>query len=747
MGNKARASLRKLLSYVFILVMCLSAAGCRMEKNQADEIGYLAESLTLPPFAWFHSEVVYDNIFYFLGLDQAGETGGVYRLDMAEEQPEPTLVPFPAEEVPLTMRMAVGADGMLHIITYARTEDKANTLISEAYWKKISEAGEMVHSFSIAECFQEQAHPYPSGFEIDGADNAYISVGDTVFVFDKSGAFIFQVTSGRSLHGLCRDREGRIYARWSGGMGMEMAEVNSESQSFGPIHEISSAWVLDIGAGTEEDLLFATENEVFDYDISQKKMTAIFEWTSVDMAVGEGSILPLRDGRIAWLNKIRHQTDDSEATMKAELTVIRKLKVGEQGGEKVPEKTILTLGAVSHWLGPTVKMAVFDFNKENPDFRIEIIEYDDEAGNGMVRLNLDIISGNCPDILLLPPYFSLPLYARKGVLQDLYPFLDGDMYHGRSDFQENILKACEIDERLYGFPVFYEIDTIVARRSLLRDRDSWNLSEMYAFAEKFLGGSQIFTVPTKSNVLDLCLRANNDHLVDWSKEVNEFNREAFIRMLEFSDQFMADDHYIFDDNLLGRIEENQLLLFERSLTSVNSNQLDYAIFGEPISYVGYPSESGNGSLIRPRIFLAISSKCTEKEIAWMFISSMLNDEIPSENVSDQGFPVLKTALEKQIKKAMEATYGADGEELAKGGINLSVGGGANINVFTYASTEDEIVAIRDLIVKAEKLQDFDAQILKIIFEEARGFFNGSKTAAETADVVENRIQVYMSEMK
>ena len=746
MRNKARVSLRKLLSYVFILVMCLSAAGCRMEKNQGDEGRYLAESLTLPPFALFHSEVVHDNILYFLGLDQAGETGGVYRLDMAEEQPEPTLVPFPAEEVPLTMRMAVGADGMLHIITYARTEDKANTLISEAYWKKISEAGEVVHSFSITECFQGQATPYLSGFEIDRADNAYISVGDTVFVFDKSGAFIFQVTSGRSLHGLCRDREGIIYARWSGGMGMEMAEIDSKSRSLGPIHEISSAWVLDVRAGTEEDLLFAMETGVFGYDISQKKMTAIFDWTSLDMAVGDGSILPLRDGRIAWLNKLRHQTDGGEAMMKAELTVIRKLKAGEQDSEKVSEKTVLTLGAVSYQLGPTVKKAVVDFNKANPDFQIEIIEYDNDAGDGMARLNLDIVSGNCPDILLLPTHFSLPLYAQKGVLSDLYPFLDGDMLYERSDFQENIMKACEIDGRLYGFPVFYEIATIFGKRSLLGDRDSWNLSEMYAFADKFVGESQIFTYPTKSNVLILCLYANTDHLVDWSKEVNTFNREAFIQMLEFSDQFIADDRYIHNDDLLSRIEENQLLLFDGKVTSVDSNQLERAIFGEPVSYVGYPSENGNGSLISPSTFLAISSKCTEKEIAWKFISSMLSDEILSERTYDQNLPVRKTALEKQIEKAMEITYDADGKELVNKSFAFSYGA-TSFSIDAYACTEEEINVIRDLIAKADKLHNLDLQIHKIIMEEAGGFFNGNKTAAETADVVENRIQVYMSEMK
>jgi ABC-type glycerol-3-phosphate transport system substrate-binding protein len=190
------------------------------------------------------------------------------------------------------------------------------------------------------------------------------------------------------------------------------------------------------------------------------------------------------------------------------------------------------------------------------------------------------------------------------------------------------------------------------------------------------------------------------------------------------------------------IEEGQLLLFNKDVNYLNDDQFNRALFGEPVTYVGYPSENGNGSLFISDMLVAISNKCTEKEAAWKFLSSMLSEEAQaqSRNAFGPRFPILKSALEKQIEEAMATTYDINGKEVSKSLYSLG-----SFEIDMYASTKEEIDIILDLIAKTEKFFVFDRQIWNIIRDEAVGFFSGSKTAAETADIVENRIRVYVNE--
>ena len=43
------------------------------------------------------------------------------------------------------------------------------------------------------------------------------------------------------------------------------------------------------------------------------------------------------------------------------------------------------------------------------------------------------------------------------------------------------------------------------------------------------------------------------------------------------------------------------------------------------------------------------------------------------------------------------------------------------------------------------MYQYDEKIMEIITEESNAYFEGQKSAKETADVIQNRIQVYVNE--
>jgi hypothetical protein len=66
---------------------------------------------------------------------------------------------------------------------------------------------------------------------------------------------------------------------------------------------------------------------------------------------------------------------------------------------------------------------------------------------------------------------------------------------------------------------------------------------------------------------------------------------------------------------------------------------------------------------------------------------------------------------------------------------------------TIKQTDEHIEIYLDIINNSHKIQVYDGQINKIIMEEAGAYFAGQKSAEEVADVIENRVGIYIKELK
>lgn len=90
------------------------------------------------------------------------------------------------------------------------------------------------------------------------------------------------------------------------------------------------------------------------------------------------------------------------------------------------------------YIDDNIQKAILSFNRSGGDYRIEVTDYsefntEEDYSAGMTKLTTEIMSGDMPDILALGqlPYRQL---AAKGLLADLYPYLDGDGALSRDDF-------------------------------------------------------------------------------------------------------------------------------------------------------------------------------------------------------------------------------------------------------------------------------------------------------------------------
>ena len=137
----------------------------------------------------------------------------------------------------------------------------------------------------------------------------------------------------------------------------------------------------------------------------------------------------------------------------------------------------------------------------------------------------------------------------------------------------------------------------------------------------------------------------------------------------------------------------------------------------------------------------MSSASKVKDGAWQFIRQfLLEDHQASITYS---FPVSRKALDLLAQDAMTQKYveNEDGEQVPDELIYYVGGQEVRITVMT----EEEAGRVLDLLTSVDHRLYQNEDVLAIVEEEAAAYFAGEKTAEETAQIIQSRIQIYISE--
>lgn len=748
---------------MIVLLVILPIAGCgAKETPQPGENAaappdstnkkYLAETVTMPHEAFSQEKLFNDSLYYLkYAAADAAEAAVIVRVDLTQE-------PSQAVEIPLTLadgqqvaKIAVDPAGGLHVLVYEYAGTGSEETFIDAFIQTIADDGTVTASLPIGESLRDEEYPWSNGFEVDADGKAYVAVDSAVYVFNQDGGLDFQANCGDGyIYNLVMGTDQKVYALWvmDGAKNVALVDVQNKAMGSARILDgLDNGYFIGVGAEAGGSLMVATEGGVYLSNLEENETFKLFEWFDLNIVCDYfDNVLWLADGRLLQIDR-KSQNPEEKLTVRIirEQTEAEQQQAEEAARQQEslpPEGGIgnVTLGMVGSVYGG-LKQAIVDFNQANPGSRIEVIEYgaqvnsQEEYDESVSRLNADIAAGNGPDIMIIPPQFPLELYAGKGVLVDLKPYFTADSSLRREDYVENILTAYESDGQLFGMPVGFYVECLTGKAADLGDRTEWNLDELIAFTDTFAGRSRVFYQPTKAEVMKLCLKANGDYLIDWSAETGGFRRETFLKILEFANRFIDDEQYQNDKMLDQRLMDGEVQLMSGGL-SPTSVQIDQAMFGEPVSQIGYPSENGSGFLITGTA-VAINSKCEAKETAWQFIRSLLTPEMQELDPSVGGYPVLWSALDKVLEQSQKA----DGGMVGMDGDDIS------FQLVLRAVTDEEMEKFRNLLKSAQKLAVWDDQVAKIIMEESGAYFSGGKTAAEVADIIENRINIYISEMK
>jgi hypothetical protein len=224
-------------------------------------------------------------------------------------------------------------------------------------------------------------------------------------------------------------------------------------------------------------------------------------------------------------------------------------------------------------------------------------------------MSTEIIAGNVPDILDIA---QLPIgqYVSRGLLEDLYPYIDADPELSRDSFVPSILKALEINGGLYQVSPGFGIFTVIGRSDIVGGDMGWTLDQMMDCLAAQPEGTELFQQGiTQDTMLQyICYMYMND-FVDWQSKTCSFDSPEFVKLLEFCAGFDQTFDYSEDtyESEVSRIQSGKQLLEITTETDFQNFQMYEAMFGGQITYKGFPCEHGVGNVAFTESGLAMTT--------------------------------------------------------------------------------------------------------------------------------------------
>ena len=141
--------------------------------------------------------------------------------------------------------------------------------------------------------------------------------------------------------------------------------------------------------------------------------------------------------------------------------------------------------------------------------------------------------------------------------------------------------------------------------------------------------------------------------------------------------------------------------------------------------------------------LAITAACKNVDAAWSFVRNWLTEDYQTKDYMYE-FPTNRHAFETMAERAMTQEYTEDpetGEQIPVMDTYWFEDGEVQVGPLT----QEEYDAFMRLYESCNSIYSYDEAILNIIKEEIEPFFDGQKTAEETARLIQNRVSLYVAE--
>ena len=492
------------------------------------------------------------------------------------------------------------------------------------------------------------------------------------------------------------------------------------------------------------DLIYTNNLGVYKYHIGDDSGTQIMSFVNSDLDISYlSSICPIDEDHFVGIYSKYDEEKWYSSVVGGLFTRVPP--------EDIPDKQVLVLGG--NYIGGDIRTRVIEYNKSSNTHRIVLRDYreystSEDYNAGITQLNNDIISGNMPDILVVDGYsMTLDNYISKGLLADVGKLIEEDEELSKVEFMENVFEACKVDGKLYEIIPSFSVQTYIAKKSLVGDPADWSMEDARSVLAAMPEGASMFGDTTRPFFFTMVMQICGNDFIDVSTGKCNFDSPEFIALMEYAKELpeeLGEDYYSENwyEAYQSQYRENRTLLSSCYIYDIES--LVYTIngsFGEDVSYVGFPSSSGQGSVINTSTTYALAAKSSDLEEAWNFMRYYLTDEYQKD--TRWMLPVHKKYFDERAEKATKKpTYedenGKEVEDDYTWWFN-------DESIILDPLTQEQLQEVKDFISSVNTRVYYNNDVEKIITEEMDAFYQGQKSAKDVAGIIQSRAQLFVNE--
>lgn len=377
--------------------------------------------------------------------------------------------------------------------------------------------------------------------------------------------------------------------------------------------------------------------------------------------------------------------------------------------------------------------AAFSREHEGPTIRYENRAgwtYNDEEIQ-WAKLSAEIAAGKGPDIMVLG-YDRMLLLQQIGALEPLDDYLEPDIL---DTLFTGVREMGYIDGKLYGVMPAGRNSALFTSDELW-EGDSWNLQDIFEIIDsRELEGLIADSPSANLRLLGGCYLGRSP-FYDTEASESYFDSEEFIRLLEVCKQYGNMGKRSRQESL-ELLAEGKLLAVEDSFITLNQFAWTISDYNDIIHPVCYPGQTGWIGVYDSSYFVVVNRNARDKEVIGEFLNYLLDDETQM-HIDVSYVAVNRRTVENNVWLSEDLS--GDKWWLYKDSEGRTVGLPTREDGTTYVSDYIEFLDHAEV----QRYSSSDT-IWQIIEEETESYWNGGKSAKDVANIIDNKVQLYLDE--
>ena len=551
--------------------------------------------------------------------------------------------------------------------------------------------------------FEIEKNPYSEILYFMGTSAETWSVSEESFRIDSGGFSVWTADSEEAV----------FTARDSSGSSSDVANCSIDGWSGCVAFASATEGYIGNGMGiyyfSMED---GTLKEIYSFEDAGMGTRTSAAVRDIDMSVGEdGTLLVMGESAndTKWVAKLAEQA------------------VEDESGKQELELALM-------WDDSYLKRAVVDFNKQSDEYRIvlRIRSEEEDLDDYRSRIQAELSAGEGPDIMD-SSVLNLRTGAEKGYLLDLTEY-----YESLQDtLFPTVTQLGKVDGKYYGIPYAFDVQTMVADREVVGDRQGWNLEELMQYMEQSGARNAVAGMDGAYSYYYLGARTENPGFIDWENGVSHLNEGQACELLEFVTRYSQTDGETGGSTYEQVADGESLAAVIYTLIPPIALSVSDSLQGREV-YIGFPTEGNSGGHCLTGNILEVNRNSADTEGALAFLTYLLSEEQQSyladsmlSGIGVSSYPVRNDTLTELFDDFRREAEEQEAEE-NYGGSFLTSG---------------QYDALWEVLENA-RLYDNDTEIvLDMLLEEAGAYRAGTKTAQQVMDVIHNRVQLYLDESR